>query len=147
MLSVKIAALTNTSAEGHLRRFLLDGERLSPEEPALAMLSLSELIADVPDFAIGHYLLGRQLFSRDEHERAIVYLERARSLDLDSETLMAENTRLLAISYFYLGQFGRARELFMSLADDQTRPLGARVLASDWVERCDWEAGQGERAE
>lgn len=142
MLAVKVAALEEPRAQPYIKRFLLGGDRLSPEEPALAMLTLSELIAEVPSFAIGHYLIARQLFFRDEFERAVTYLRRARDLGLPTEPLSAENLRLLAISLFRLGRFDDARDLFETLAGDPSRPRGAQALARDWIERIEWEAEQ-----
>ena len=145
MLAVKVAALENERAEPYLRRFLIGGEQLGPESSDLAMLTLAELTAAQPSLGLAHYLLGRQLFFRDEHERALAYLGRARRLGLPTAPLRVENLRMLAISRYHMGRLEGAVEVFRTLADDDSRPAGARAMAEDWIERCEWEMELRER--
>jgi tetratricopeptide (TPR) repeat protein len=140
MIEVKLAALDNDRAGPYLKRFLIGGNPFGAESPDLGMLTLAELIAELPDFGLAQYLLGRQLWIRGHFERALPYFGRARELGLSSPELRSENQRLEAISLFRLGQYDRARRAFRELADDESRPSGARARALDWIERCDWEA-------
>jgi tetratricopeptide (TPR) repeat protein len=142
MLAVKVAALETPRAEPHLRRFLIGGDRLDPEGSGTALLTLAELISELPDLAIGHYLLGRQLVMRGEDDRAVSYLERARRLGLPTDDLRIENDRILAIALFRLGRIDAARAAFAALASDPEISLANKVSASDWIERCEWEIGQ-----
>jgi len=139
MLTVKLAALEDDRAEPFLKQFFVGGTVFGPESPDLGMLTLSEMIRADPDLAIGHYLLGRQLWMRDAFDRALPYFARAEELGLPTEPLRAANRFLTAISLFRTGELERARTIFSELADDEERPSGARATARDWVERCDWE--------
>ena len=139
MLAVKVSGLTTPGAAPHLRRFLLGGEGGGPEAPDLALLTLAELVGSVPSWPLGHYLLGRQLWLRDEHERAVPYLERAGALGIDSPLLEAERVRILGASLFRIGDIDSSRRAFADLARDVSLPSGLRTEAADWVERCEWE--------
>jgi tetratricopeptide (TPR) repeat protein len=139
LLAVKQSALAQERATPYVRRFLLGGNPWGPEEYDTSLLTLALLTNEEPSYAIGHYLLGRQLWQRGHARRALPFLERARRLGLEPEIIAAENSRLIALARFDLGQFRRAKAWFERLADDSQRPAGARAQAEAWVARCDWE--------
>jgi hypothetical protein len=52
--------------------------------------------------------------------------------------LLLENTRLIGVNSYRLGQYDQAIEKFHRIAADNTLPLGVIHSAEDWIERCEW---------
>ena len=144
MRLVKARAAAHPLAGPLVRRFLLERDG-QPEAPPLGVATLHALVGAAPDWGIGSYLLGRQLFNQDDFERAAPLFARALEIGLTDEPIEFEARRVLAISLYRTGQLEESRAQWTMLANDDRRPRGARDEAASWVRRCDWAAGPGRR--
>jgi cytochrome c-type biogenesis protein CcmH/NrfG len=142
MRLVKARAAADPVAGVFVRTFLL-GRAAQPQSPPLAVATLHELVAAAPGWAIGWYLLGRQLFNQDDFERAGPLFARSLALGLSDEPIESEARRVLAVSLYRTGRYAESRLHWSRLAGDPRRPQGARDEASSWVARCTWAAGPG----
>ena len=102
------------------------------------MTMLHEVINALPEWGLGHYLIGRQLYFDREYAASNQYLLKAADLGLPHQKLAVENIRLIGVNLYRLGQYEHAIEQFNQLAVDNTLPLGLIHRAEDWIERCEW---------
>jgi tetratricopeptide (TPR) repeat protein len=130
-LAVKVAAIDQPVAEPWVKRFLLDPDR----DRSLWLLDLRELVAAAPTFALGPYLLGRQLVFSRRYRKAAEHLTAALRLGLPGLELTVEARRLLGIATFQLGDYGGAAQVFADLIKSGA-PEGTVLEARDWIERC-----------
>ena len=101
------------------------------------VLSVRDAVDLSPDYAAGHYLVGRWLFLSESFEQALTYLSKAETLGLPGDLLRRENLRLAAVSHFYLKDYERAAETFGRLA--ALAGTGGTARKSEaWIERCRW---------
>ncbi len=76
-----------------------------------AFAHLEKLVTDVPDLAIGWYLLGHMALSIGDAETAIPMLEKAASLDLSH----VESQLDLCLAYAHAGRTDDALHLYQAL--------------------------------
>ncbi len=108
----------------------------------LKMTLLHEVINALPEWGLGHYLIGRQLYFDQEYAASNRYLLNAADLELPHQKLAVENIRLIGVNSYRLGQYKEAIEQFRRIAADYTLPLGFIRRAEDWIERCEWAMAQ-----
>lgn len=133
---VKLAVLDRPGIRRLIRDFLL----ADPDEGYKIRLVGAALRID-PEFAVGHYLVGRRLFQEESYRGAIPYFIRAYSLTLSDPLLREENLRLLGLCYFYEKNYDHASEVFKQIAGSADSSA-KRTRMQEWVERCQWFAGR-----
>ena len=99
---------------------------------------LHEVVNALPEWGLGHYLIGRQLYFDQEYGPSNQYLLKAADLGLPHQKLAIENIRLIGVNSYRLGQYEDAIEQFSRIAADNTQPLGIIQRAKDWIERSEW---------
>ena len=104
----------------------------------LKMTLLHEVINALPEWGLGHYLIGRQLYIDQEYAASNRYLLKAADLGLPHQKLAVENIRLIGVNSYRLGQYEEAIKQFRLIAADSTLLLGTIHHAEDWIERCEW---------
>ena len=119
-----------------LKRFLASPQMA--HDPALAVLTVSELVHLAPERALFHYLLARQLEMRGRFLEASDELDAALApgRSLPDARFVREALRLLGRSRFRAGQLDLARVAFEQLAKDPNEPV--RLEAQDWIARCEF---------
>ena len=134
-------ALDSPDVENKIRQFLIG-------QPAsrLRMTLLHEVVNALPEWGLGHYLIGRQLYFDREYAASNLYLSKAAALGLPHQNLAIENMRLIGVNSYRLGQYVAAIEQFRRIAVDSALPLGTVHRAKDWIERCEWAIGQLNRS-
>jgi tetratricopeptide (TPR) repeat protein len=130
-LAVKVAAIDQPVAEPWVRRFFLEADR----DRSLQLLDLRELVAAAPTFALGRYLLGRQLVFSRRYREAADHLAAALRQGLPGLEIGVEARRLLGLATFQLGDYGGAARIFADLLRSGA-PEGTLLEARDWMERC-----------
>ena len=135
----KLAALALESPRVRSRmKQMLIGE----ESKASRMNLLHEVVDEIPEWGLVYYLIGRQLHLNQEYAASNDYLVQAAAFGLPHRILKIENTRLFAINLYHLRQYDGAISQFQWLADAHDLPLGSIHIATDWIERCEWEKGR-----
>ena len=104
----------------------------------LRMTLLHEVINAAPTWGPAYYLIGRQLHFDQAYASSNHYLLKAVAFGLSHQLLLLENTRLIGVNSYRLGQYDQAIEKFHRIAADNTLPLGVIHSAEDWIERCEW---------
>ncbi|MBI2619286.1 MAG: hypothetical protein HYW57_04335 [Ignavibacteriales bacterium] len=87
------------------------------------------------------YLLGRELFGREQYEEALQVLTRVPILD--SGVLEYVRFRRVARSYYELGEYQKARMFFWESLNF-TSKQSHQIETEEWLERCDWMDMRGE---
>ena len=126
-------ALDSPDAENKVRQVLI-----GQPSNRLKMTLLHEVVSALPEWGLGHYLIGRQLYFDQEYAASNQYLLKAADLGLPHQKLAIENIRLIGVNSYRLGQYEDAIEPFSRIAVDNTQPLGVIHRAEDWIERCEW---------
>ena len=141
-------ALDPSDVEDRIRQVLI-GQSSTPgrigilaTRDRLRMTLLHEVVSALPEWGLGHYLIGRQLYFDREYAASNRYLSKAASLGLPHQNLAIENMRLIGVNFHRLGQYEDAIEQFRRIAADSALPLGTIRRAADWIERCEWAAEQ-----
>jgi hypothetical protein len=124
-----------------LGRVFFGDERGRSLDPALAVYLLTEFARQNPSDALGPYLIGRQLATRDP-KLAVPYLTHACSFSNDHvETLppifQTECHRLLGETAYIAGELTDARTAFEWLSKNADREAD-RLRAQDFLERIQW---------
>lgn len=112
----------------------------------LKMTLLHEVIDALPEWGLGYYLIGRQLYFDQEYATSNQYLSKAASLEFPPHSLVVENIRLIGVNSYRLGEYEEALEQFHRIATNNTLPLGTIQRARDWIERCEWAMEQPTQA-
>ena len=126
-------ALDSPDVENKIKRFLI-GQSSS----RLRMTLLHEVVNALPEWGLGHYLIGRQLYFDQEYAASNGYLTKAAALGLPHQNLAVENMRLIGVNSYRLGQYAEAIKRFRRIAANNALPLGTIHRAKDWIERCEW---------
>ena len=126
-------ALDSPDVENKVRQVLI-----GQVSNRLKMTLLHEVINALPEWGLGYYLIGRQLYFDQEYAASNQYLLKAAGLGLPHQKLAVENIRLIGVNAYRLGQYEDAIEQFSRIAADKTQPLGVIHRAEDWIERCEW---------
>ena len=126
-------ALDSPDVESKIRQVLV-----GQASNRLKMTLLHEVIDVLPEWGLGHYLIGRQLYIDQEYATSNQYLLKADDLGLPHQKLAVENIRLIGVNSYRLAQYDDAIEQFSRIAADNTLPLGVIHRAEDWIERCEW---------
>ena len=134
-------ALDSPDAENKVRQVLI-----GQPSNRLKMTLLHEVVSALPEWGLGHYLIGRQLYFDQEYAASNQYLLKAADLGLPHQKLAIENIRLIGVNSYRLGQYEEAIEQFSWIAADSTLPLGTIHRAEDWIERCEWAIEQLSRS-
>lgn len=127
-------ALESSTARSRMKQVLI-GE----ESNTSRMNLLHEMVDEIPEWGLAHYLIGRQLHLNQEYTASNDYLVKAAAFGLPHQVLKIENTRLFAINLYHLRQYDSAISQFRRLSEDDDLPLGSILNAEDWIERCEWE--------
>lgn len=135
----KLATLTLNSpdVENKIRQVLI-----GRSSSRLKMTLLHEVVKALPEWGLGHYLIGRQLYFDQEYAASNRYLSKAAALGLPHQNLAIENMRLIGVNAYRLGQYESALEQFRRIAANSALPLGTIHSARDWIERCEWATEQ-----
>jgi hypothetical protein len=103
---------------------------------------LHEVINELPEWGLPHYLIGRQLELVRKYVTSNRYRFKANTLGLPHQNLEIENVRLIGVNSYRLGHYDSAIEQFQRIAAKDNLPLGTIYNARDWIERCDWAKGK-----
>jgi len=140
----KLRALRDEVAQKSLGRVFFGDERGRALDPGLVVYLVTEFARDFPDEALGPYLLGRQLATRDA-KLALEQLALACPLDdarmevpLDA-TFLRECRRLLGESAFLSGDLEQARAAEAWLFANSKHEAD-RLRAQDFLQRITWQA-------
>lgn len=130
-LDIKISAIREGGeVEERIREFF------STRDKVRQAATLQELTILSPEYSPAYYLLGRMFFNNGDYKRASSYLTLAEYLGLQSDELSGENLRILGTSLFAVGDYGRAEEVFKTLASSGgTR---SQHYALDFAQRARW---------
>lgn len=126
-------ALDSPDVENKIRQVLV-----GQPSTRLKMTLLHEVVNALPEWGLGHYLIGRQLYFDQEYAASNQYLLKAADLGLPHQKLAVENIRLIGVNSYRLGKYEEAIKQFRLIAADGTLPLGTIHRAEDWIERCEW---------
>ena len=132
-----VLALESATARSRMRQVLI-GE----ESSASRLNLLHEVIDEMPEWGLAFYLIGRQLHFDERYAASNDYLVKAAAFGLPHRVLRIENTRLFAINLYHLRQYDGAISQFRRLAEANDLPPGSNLIATDWIERCEWEKGR-----
>ena len=127
-------SLESSTAQSRMKQVLI-GE----ESSASRLNLLHEVVDEMPEWGLAFYLIGRQLHFDERYAASNDYLVKAAAFGLPHRVLRIENTRLFAINLYHLRQYDGAVLQFRRLAEDDDLPLGSTLIATDWIERCEWE--------
>jgi hypothetical protein len=135
-------ALDDPAAAATLGRVFFGDERGQSLDPALAVYLLAEFARGVPDDPLGHYLLGRQLATRDPQLAAGRLADACPTEDLGigrpmEPIFVKECRRLLAESAYLAGELSAAGAAMLRLEQDARRAAD-RLRAQDFLERIRW---------
>ncbi|RMG10429.1 MAG: hypothetical protein D6729_19535 [Deltaproteobacteria bacterium] len=131
LAAAKQLAARDPALAGVLRPFLL-----GQIGGAVAAVHLMERLAEHPDSALLHYLVGRQLFNGRDYVGAHRYLAAATRLGLPADGgLAVENLRLAALALLESGRYAEAAQAFDALAVHPLAGEGLQVSAHDFAER------------
>ena len=140
----KLRALRDEVAQKSLGRVFFGDERGRALDPGLVVYLVTEFARDFPDEALGPYLVGRQLATRDA-KLALEQLALACPLDdarmevpLDA-TFLRECRRLLGESAFLSGDLEQARAAEAWLFANSKHEAD-RLRAQDFLQRITWQA-------
>ena len=136
------AKLATLALESPTVRSRMQQVLIGEESRASRMNLLHEVVDEMPKWGLSHYLIGRQLHLNQEYTASNDYLVKAAAFGLPHRVLKIENTRLFAINLYHLRQYDGAMSQFRRLAEDDELPLGSILIATDWIERCEWEKGR-----
>lgn len=132
-----ILALDFVGVKDKLRRVLI-----SQSSPPLKVTLLHEVINELPEWGLPHYLIGRQLELVQKYVTSNRYRFKANTLGLPHQSLEIENVRLIGVNSYRLGHYDLAIEQFQRIAAKDNVPLGIIYNAREWIERCDWAKGK-----
>ena len=125
---IQRAALDDEPVREVLRRYFEQGAGLAE------LLTLQRLSEARPDWPLGPYLIGRQLWMRGQGAEAIPFLRRAHEAGLGHPSLVEENLRIWVEAAFWaddLDEVQQALSMWRAQGDEVSR----RGLAS-WQARC-----------
>lgn len=133
-LIIKRAMVDRGGLRAEVFRDLLIGrEELDPSPvSAMARLSLDPMASSDPWMG---YLAGRQLFLAERFGPALQALRVGDVASLGEARVLAELQRMRAISLYRTGDLAEAAATFSALSEDDSRPIGARDAAADWLDR------------
>jgi hypothetical protein len=135
-LDVKRAALDLPPPEQRLVQSYFEWQT-----PQLRLYRLRELTATSPEWALGHYLLGRALLNAEAWEEASRSLSRAQGLGLPSREFVREAMMVRGEALYMMASWAPAQAAFARAAEEASWQ-GERDTALDWVERCEWAAAR-----
>jgi hypothetical protein len=107
-------------------------------DQALDLMTLRGIVDAMPERALPHYLLARQLLGKGRWAEVVAELTHATSDTLPDARFEREARRVLGQAQLRLGHFAAARALFDALAHDPAAGTGARLEAEDWRARVDF---------
>ena len=86
------------------------------------------------------YLMARQHYNVGDFHSTIQWLEKAEELGLEKTTpsIWLAARMLLGRAAFYAEELRTAKRVFQKLEQDQSLRRGARAIAADWRERCEF---------
>ena len=133
-LIIKRAMVDRGGSRAEVFRDLLIGRGELDPSPTSAMARLSLDSQAQGDPWMG-YLAGRQLFLAERFEPALEALRVGDVASLGESRVLAEVQRMRAVALYRSGNLPEAAATFSALAEDQSRPTGARDAAADWLDR------------
>jgi hypothetical protein len=146
LATAKLRSLDGESARRTLGRALFgDGVAAAPD-PVLTFFLMSEFARLHPDEALGPYLVGRQLATRDPPQ-ALRFLRAACELPAAGKPLppdfRRECLRLTVLAAFRAGDLARSQAAATALRDDTEGVEEAeRLRAGDFLARIAWRAAK-----
>lgn len=132
-----ILALDFVGVRNKLKQVLI-----SQSSPQLKEALLHEVINELPEWGLPHYLIARQLELVQKYVASNRYRFKAITLGLPHQSLEIENVRLIGVNSYRLGHYDLAIEQFQRIAAKDNVPLGIIYNAREWIERCDWAKGK-----
>ena len=132
-----ILALDFVGVKDKLRQVLI-----SQSSPQLKVTLLQEVINELPEWGLPHYLIGTQLERNQKYVTSNRYRFKANSLGLPHQSLEIENVRLIGVNSYRLGHYDAAIEQLQRITARDNVSLGIIYNAREWIERCDWAKGK-----
>jgi len=138
----KLRALHDEDARKSLGRVLFGDERGRPLEAGLVVYLVTEFARQVPDEALGPYLVGRQLAARDAKlalphlADACQFVPTQKAVPLDT-LFVQECRRLLGECAYLADDLTMAREAYTWLAE-HAEDEANRLRAQDFLQRVAW---------
>ena len=143
----RIAALSGTytpQSRKRLRTVILPKSSSGRTGNGKKTTLLLRVIGTEPDDWLAYFLIGELLHKEKAWELSTQYLHHA--IDLSQKEQMRtippqfalKSRWLLGMNAFYMKDYRIAEEMFSAIATDRTQPLGMKLSAQDWVQRCQW---------
>ncbi|HIO50471.1 TPA: hypothetical protein EYN23_24410 [Candidatus Poribacteria bacterium] len=133
-MQAKLAALA-TESKTHRDRLKL--VLINRPSSRLRMVLLNEVMQELPDFGLIHYLIGRQLYLDQQFSKSNQYLLQAKSLELP-DNLTIENLRLIGVNGYHTDKYKLATDHFNEILKIDNLPRGKINRVKEWIERCQW---------
>lgn len=128
-----------TAAASEATRDLLAGRLALRSDSTVGVARLTAVLQDPQTDAatrsMASYLVMRQLWRLRREDAALALGASVDPALLPSDRIRAEHRRVMAESRFHTGDRAGARAAYQSIADDPSRPSGARDAARDWLDR------------
>ena len=140
-LAIKLRVLREGGERAEALRDLLIGRGELDASPTVAAVRLSALHARTRD-PMASYLVGRQLFAYERFEEMLAAVDLDGVASLGDARVLAEARRMVATARYRAGDLVGARVMFEAIGADETRPMGVRETARDWVDRIEREAAR-----
>ena len=110
-------------------------EMLVGRSPSAVVIHLAQALATIRGDGLGQYLEARQLIGQNRYALALPLLEDAKRLGLPSLRLEQELSRLLGITFFALGDFGKSAAAWRERMEISRASHAEGQL---WLERIDY---------
>jgi hypothetical protein len=120
-----------------LRRYFFGDSPRELADMVLYVARAAAIVVAEPSFAMGHYLVGRNLHGRGANRETTAALLRAHELGLPHPLLVRENARMLAEAGYLAGD-DHAVAIAIDVLSSPDQPEVYRLLANDWHERLTW---------
>lgn len=119
---------------------LLRGVLVESKSAAEKMAHLSVCLQAAPNRWLAYFLAGELLHKEGAWQVSNQYLRQAIDLLIPEqyEKLMLEAQRLIGINAYRQKDYEAAQTAFQSIAENTFLPLGVRLSAKDWIQRCQW---------
>ncbi len=140
-LAIKLRVLREGGERAEGLRDLLIGRGELDASPTVAAVRLSALHARTRD-PMASYLVGRQLFAYERFDDMLATVELDGVASLGDARVLGEARRMVATARYRAGDLDGARAMFEMIAADETRPMGVRETARDWVDRIEREGAR-----
>ena len=127
---IRMAAVSDPQASRTLKDYFL-----SSRDDSLRIAWLDSIVAIQSHSALLHYLQSRELMRAGKYQDAVRVL--GAMPGIDSGILEFSRYRMLARTYFEIGDFQKAKIFFWESMNFTSKPAH-KIQTDEWLARCDW---------